>query len=138
MSATSADLQRELIETYAPIEDRQERLALIVDIARNRPPLPAAERSDDNLVRGCQSRVWLIATCDDGVCHFQADGDSPLVNGLVALLCDAYAGCRPPDIVASEPTVLTELGLLRDLSPTRQNGLIAVRAKIKALAAQWV
>lgn len=134
MSVTSQARQRELVETYAPIEDRQERLALIVDAARPRPPLPAADRRDENLVNGCQSRVWLVARPAADRLEFHADGDSPLVNGLVALLCDSYSACTPADIIATEPFVLTELGLLRDLSPTRQNGLVAVRARIKALA----
>ncbi len=137
MPVTSQDRQRELCETYAPIEDRQERLAIIVDGARHRPKGSAGDRRDQDLVAGCQSRVWLTATCQSGLCHFYADGDSPLVNGLVALLCDAYQECAAADVVATEPAVLTELGLLRDLSPTRQNGLAAVRARIKSLAASF-
>lgn len=134
---TVAANQRELIETYAPIEDRQERLALVVDAARHQASLPASARTDDHLVKGCQSRVWVVAEYDQaaGVIRFRADGDSPFVNGLVALLLATYHDASPTDIVASEPTVLNELGLSRDLSPTRQNGLAAVRARIKALAA---
>ena len=132
---TALERQRELIATYEPIPDRRERLALIMETARTQPTLTPAERSPDQLVEGCQSQVWLTATKDEGACHFRSASDSPLVHGLVSLLCCSYEGCTPADVVATEPTVLEELGLWQDLSPTRQNGLQAVRARLKALAA---
>jgi cysteine desulfuration protein SufE len=127
--------QRDLIATYALIADRRERLALVIEAARGAPTLPPAERKDAKLVGGCQSRVWLDGTCRDGGCHFCCASESPLVHGLVSLLCASYEGCTPADVVTTEPTVLEELGLWQDLSPTRQNGLRAVRARLKTLAA---
>lgn len=118
------------------IEDRQERLAAVVDRARTVPRLPETERIDAHLVPGCTSRVWLVGTCDDGGCRFRYDCDSPLVKGLVSLLVDTYDGATPTEIISTEPTALQELGLLRDLSPTRQNGIGAVRQRIVELARQ--
>lgn len=131
---TPAERQRQLIEDFSFIEDRHERLAAVIDRARGTPRLPDHERTAANLVPGCTSQVWLTATCADGRCEFRYDCDSPLVKGLVGLLVDTYAGAAPADVVATEPTVLSELGLLRDLSPTRQNGLAAVRRRIVELA----
>ena len=90
-------------------------------------PLRAEDRIDSNLVRGCVSRVWLAASMDEGRCRFRVDADSPLVRGLVRLMCGIYDRATPAEVAAEEPVVLEELGILRNLSPTRQNGLAAVR-----------
>jgi cysteine desulfuration protein SufE len=131
---TPAERQQQLIETFAVIEDRQERLAAIVDRARTVPRLTGAERVDANLVPGCSSRVWLIGSCPEGRCRFRYDCDSPLVKGLVSVLVDTYDGATPAEIVATKPTALNELGLLHGLSPTRQNGLLEVRRRIVEIA----
>lgn len=129
-----SDTQARLIEDLAFIEDRQERLAAIVDRARRRPPFPESARTEANRVHGCISQVWVTGEVRGGRLHFQFDADSPLVKGLVALLVDLYEAGAPADIVATEPVLLNELGINRDLTPTRQNGLAAVRARIKSLA----
>lgn len=131
---TLAERQRQLIADYALIEDPQERLAAVVDRARGRPPLPAAERTEANRVRGCVSAAWVVGEERAGRCHYRGDADSPLVRGLLALLCDLYDGATPPEVIATEPTLLEELDLARGLSPTRLNGLRSVRARILAHA----
>lgn len=118
------------------IEDAQERLASIVDRARPRLAVSRAEHVDDNRVRGCVSPVWLVREFSGGRCHFRSDAESPMVRGLVALLCDLYSGGTAEDIVATEPVLLEQLGLLRTLSPTRLNGLRSVRATIRDFAAR--
>lgn len=132
---TLAEKQQQLIDDYLIIEDPQERLAAVVDRARRAPPLPKAERTEPNRVRGCVSLAWIAAEVRDGRCHFRSDADSPLVRGLLLLLCDLYSGATPADIVATEPVLLEQLGLARNLSPTRLNGLRSVRAKIREFAA---
>ncbi len=129
-----AQNQAQLIEDLSLIEDKQERLAAVVDRARRRPVFPAASKTDDNRVHGCISQVWVTGELRDGELHFQFDADSPLVKGLVALMVDLYEGGAPADIVATEPVIFEALGISRDLTPTRQNGLAAVRAHIKAIA----
>jgi len=129
-----AEKQRRLIEDYAIIPDSQERLAAVVDRARQRPPLPEAERIESNRVKGCVSQAWLVSELRDGRCIFRSDADSPLVRGLLALLCDFYSGATPAEVAATEPALLEELGLARNLSPTRLNGLRSVRAKIREFA----
>jgi cysteine desulfuration protein SufE len=123
-----------LIDDFAPIDDLQERLSLVVDRARRHPPLPAETRVDAHRVLGCISAVWLTAELRDGRLHFHADADSPLVRGLVVFLADFFNDRPPAEIAASETDPLAALDLLKNLSPTRRNGLTAVRQRIRALA----
>ena len=131
---TLAEKQQQFIDDYTIIDDPQERLAAIVDRARRSPPLPDTERTEDNRVKGCVSLAWVVRETREGRCHFRSDADSPLVRGLLKLLCDFYSGATPADVAATEPALLEELGLARNLSPTRLNGLRSVRAKIRDFA----
>lgn len=131
---TLAEKQQQLIADYAIIDDPQERLAAIVDNARRSPPLADAERTEANRVKGCISQAWIAADLREGHCHFRSDADSPLVRGLLKLLCDFYSGATPGEIAGTEPALLEELGLAQNLSPTRLNGLRSVRAKIREFA----
>jgi cysteine desulfuration protein SufE len=125
------------VEDLAVLEDPQERLGAIVDRAKRLPPLPAAERIDENRVRGCVSVVWLLGAVREGRCQFRSDADSPVVRGLLAVLCDFFSGFPPEAIAASEVDPLETLGIARNLSPTRRNGLNAARLRIRELAATW-
>jgi cysteine desulfuration protein SufE len=131
-----AEKQQRMLADLLLIEDAQERLAAIVDRARPRLAVSRAEHTDANRVPGCVSPVWLVSACAGGVCEFRSDAESPMVRGLVALLCDLYTGGTPADVVATEPVLLEQLGLLRTLSPTRLNGLRSVRAAIRDFAAR--
>ncbi|MBI5770534.1 MAG: SufE family protein [Verrucomicrobia bacterium] len=131
---TLAEKHQHLADTLALIPDPQERLAAVVDRAKKLPAFSPVERTDAHRVRGCVSQVYLIGGLHDGRCHFRADADSPLVRALVALLCDFFSGLTPAEIAATDADPLAELGLTKNLSPTRQNGLAAVRAAIRAFA----
>lgn len=131
---TLAERRTALLEDYGIIENRQERLAAIVDRARKLPALPDSERIEGHRVPGCISQVWVVGDLVDGRCQFRCDADGPLVKGLVAFLCELYSGSTPPEIATDTSDLLAELGLLRDLTPTRQNGLAAVRSRIRAFA----
>ena len=131
---TLAEKQQTLADDLAIIDDLQERLAAIVDRARRQPTLTAADRSEANRIRGCVSLAWVTAEVRDGQCQFRGDADSPLVRGLLFLLCDFYSGAAPADVAATEPALLEALGVSRNLSPTRLNGLRSVRARIRDFA----
>lgn len=132
---TLVEKQQQLVADYLVIPDSQERLAAVVDQARRRPPLPEAERTEANRVPGCVSLAWVAGELRDGRCFFRSDADSPLVRGLLVLLCDFYSDAPPAEVAATDPALLEELGLARNLSPTRLNGLRSVRAKIREFAA---
>jgi cysteine desulfuration protein SufE len=125
---------QQLVEDLAVLDDPQERLALVVDRARRLPPLGPAERTEANRVRGCVSVVWLVGELREGRCHFRCDAESPVVGGLVALLCEFFGGFPPEMIAETSVDPLETLGLLKNLSPTRRNGLTAARNAIKLFA----
>jgi cysteine desulfuration protein SufE len=133
-TVTLAAKLQTFVDDFAPIDDLQERLALVVDRARRYPPLPAETRIDAHRVLGCISAVWLTAELRDGRVHFHADADSPLVRGLVVFLADFFNDSPPAEIAANETDPLAALDLLKNLSPTRRNGLTAVRQRIHTLA----
>ena len=129
-----AEKQQLLVDDLAIIEDPQERLGAVVDRAKRLAPLPEANRTEVHRVHGCISQVWLLGELRDGRCFFRCDADGPLVRGLVAFLCEFFSGATPAEIAASNADPLEALGLMRNLSPTRHNGLAAVRARIRELA----
>lgn len=129
-----ADKQQDLIAKWRVIEDPQERLAAIVARAKKWPSPADEDRTEATRVPGCVSRVWLVGTLENGRCRFRMDADSPLVKGLVALLCELYDGEAPDEIMSVEPNLFDSLGLTRQLSATRLNGLASVRLAIRAFA----
>jgi cysteine desulfuration protein SufE len=131
---TVAEKQRALIDDLSIVDDRHERLSLVVERSRRLPHLAAADKTDATRVTGCISPVWLTGELRDGRLALRFDAESPMVKALVALMIELYDGSTPAEIVTTEPTLFDELGLSRDLSPTRRNGLAAVRARIKLLA----
>lgn len=124
----------ELADELAAIDDVHERLSLIVDRSRRTPPLPPEERTEANRVRGCVSIVWLVSEHREGRCHFRGDAESPVVRGLVLFLCEFFSELPPSVVAAAEVDPLDALGLAHNLSPTRSNGLAAVRQTIRAFA----
>lgn len=130
---TVQEKQAGLVEDLRIIEDVQERLGAVVSRAAKRS-LPPEQRVDANRVPGCVSNVWLAPEVSDGRCHFAFDADSPMVKGLVGLLCEVYEGGTPADVAATEPGLWEPLRFHKLLSPTRLNGLAAVRARIKSFA----
>jgi cysteine desulfuration protein SufE len=126
--------QRQLIAKYRVIEDAHERLAAITTRGRKWPAPSDEQRTDEYRVQGCVSPVWLVASMKDGRCRFRVGAESSLVLGLAALLCELYDGESPEEVAAVEPELLHELGLERQLSPTRLNGLANVRRVIREFA----
>ncbi len=130
-----AEKQLDLVERYNLIPDPQERL-MAVSGHRCEVGLPdEKDKVDSNLVPGCQSRVWLIASCEGGKLTISLDSDSSLVKGLARLIADVYQGVAPAAAAAYETDLLQQLNILATLSPTRQNGLANVIAAIRRQAA---
>jgi cysteine desulfuration protein SufE len=128
--------QTELIDDLNLIEDAHERLSALTSyMARTR--LPEELKTDDLIVAGCISRVWVHGELRNGLTHFRCAADSPMVAGLIALLCDLYSAAAPVEVVEIEPEIWQRCGFVKLLSPTRLNGLAAVRARLKELASGW-
>jgi cysteine desulfuration protein SufE len=130
---TVAQNQQRLIEAYQVIPDAQERLSIVIARQGSLPLVPEAERTESTLIHGCQSLVWLTGRVQEDRLHLQLFSEAPLVRGLVLILAEEYHSALVQDVLATEPRVLSELGLTRHLSPTRLAGLAAVRARIRAL-----
>ena len=122
-----------LIEDLNGIHDGHERLGALSSFIP-RVALPAEEKRDDMLVPGCVSRVWVKGTIENGVTRFRCAADSPMVLGLVALLCTLYTDAEPDEVAAVEPRIWEACGFTKLLSPTRLNGLAAVRGRIREIA----
>lgn len=131
---TLAEKERILAEQLLAIPDRQERLGVLVDRARRAPPLGASERTPAHRVEGCSSAVWLITEVKGGVFHVRGDAEAPVVKGFVHLLCQLYDGTTPAEIAATDTHLLETIELLQELSPTRRNGLLAIRARLRRIA----
>ena len=123
-----------MVARLAIIEDPQERLSALISRGKKWPAPDQAYLTEPYRVRGGQSRVWLVPTGDEGKCHFRMECDSPMVKGLVALLCELYHGGTPAEVRELEPTLIEDLGFSRMISPTRLNGLAAVRTRIREFA----
>lgn len=127
--------QQELISEFSLLVEWMEKYEYIIELGRELPSLAEMEKSDDLLIRGCQSRVWLKSSCSaDGLLHFQGDSDAVITKGLVALMIRVYDGQRAEDILKNEPHFIRDIGLQQHLSPTRSNGLASMVAKIRDYA----
>ena len=133
---TIDSIQNDIIDEFSLFDDWQERYRHLIDLGRKLPPYPDIFRTDEHLVRGCQSRVWLHERYEDGLLHFDAASDALIVSGLVALLLRLFSGQPPADILKAEPHFVQAIGLSEHLSPNRSNGLFAMIRTMKAMAAQ--
>lgn len=125
-----------LAAELSPIRNSQERIAWLVERARQRPQLPGDLRVDKHRVEGCLSKLWLVPEFREGRCWFRCDSDSQVVKAVAALLCDFYSGEAGPEITSHPPDFLRELGITQHLTPNRRNGLSRVWDRIRSFAEQ--
>ena len=133
---TIDQLQDEIIEEFEGLDDWMDRYAVIIDLGNTLDDMPEELKTPDNLIDGCQSRVWIYPTLDeDGKLWFQADSDALIVKGIVAMLLRALNGHTPQEILDSDLHFIQAIGLQEHLSPTRSNGLVAMVKRIRTIAA---
>ena len=131
---TINDLQDEIIDEFEGIDDWMDRYAYIIELGNAMPPLDERYKTSDNLIDGCQSRVWLQADYSDGVVNFQADSDALIVKGIVSLVVRVLSGHTPQEILDADLYFIERIGLRDHLSPTRSNGLLAMVKHARAYA----
>ena len=135
MSKSIEELQNELIEQFEPFDDWMDRYQLIIEMGDELPQITEQEKKDENLIEGCQSRVWIVCEAhDDGTLHFRADSDALIVKGIAAMLLKIYDGQTPSAILNSPLFFIERLNLTGHLSPTRSNGLSSMIQRIKTYA----
>ena len=133
---TLDDKQRSLVKTLAQLPTVADRLAWLIEQARQRPLLPVDERIDVNRVEGCLARLWLVAEFRNNRCHFRCDSDSLLVKAVAGLLCDFYSDESPDEILGHTPEFLGKLGINQHISPTRRNAFSSAWQRIAGFAKQ--
>ena len=132
--STIQEIQDEIIAEFNDFDDWLDRYQLLIDLGSEQEPLPEEYKTDNNLIEGCQSRVWLQADYTDGKVHFRAESDAMIVKGIVSLLMKVYSGHTPDEILGCEPYFVEAIGLKEHLSPTRSNGLLAMIKQMKLYA----
>lgn len=123
-----------IIEEFSELDDWMDRYQLLIDLGTEQEPLPEQYKTEENLIDGCQSRVWLQADYEDGRLHFRAESDALIVKGIVALLIRVLDHQTPADILAADLYFIDRIGLHEHLSPTRSNGLAAMVKQMHAYA----
>ena len=132
--STIQEIQDEIIAEFNDFDDWLDRYQLLIDLGSEQEPLPEEYKTDNNLIEGCQSRVWLQADYTDGKVFFCAESDAMIVKGIVSLLIRVYSGHTPDEILGCEPYFVEAIGLKEHLSPTRSNGLLAMIKQMKLYA----
>ena len=131
---TINELQDEVIEEFSDFDDWMDKYQLLIDLGNEQEPLAPAYKNDQNLIDGCQSRVWLQADLVDGKVEFQAESDALIVKGIIALLIKVVSGHTPDEILENELYFIEAIGLKDHLSPTRSNGLLAMVKQMRMYA----
>ena len=131
---TLDEKQQEIIDTFSAFDDWMDRYQYLVDLGNALAPLPEADKTDQNLIQGCQSRVWLAADYTDGRITFRGESNAVIVKGIVALLIEVLSGATPDEILASDLHFIDQIGLKEHLSPTRSNGLLAMIKQMRLYA----
>lgn len=131
---TINDIQDELIEEFNQFDDWMDRYSLLIDMGNQLEPFPEADRTEQNLIDGCQSKVWFTAQLQDGLVIYRGDSDALLVKGIVALLIRVLSGQKARDIADADLYFIDRIGLREHLSPTRSNGVVAMLRQMRLYA----
>ena len=131
---TIKEIQEEIIEEFNLFDDWMERYEYLIEIGRSLPIIDEQYKLDENIIKGCQSKVWLYSEMNHTKIDFTADSDAILTKGLVALLLRVFSNQTPEDILKADTLFIDEIGLKEHLSPTRANGLVSMLKQIKLYA----
>ncbi len=128
------ELSAEVIDEFSVFGEWLDKYEYIIELGKALPVIDEKDKVDENLINGCQSRVWLSCENRDGRLWFKADSDAIITKGIISLLIRVYNGQKPAEIAASDFSFIEEIGLKENLSPTRANGLVSMIKQIKIYA----
>ena len=131
---TIKEIQEEIIDEFSMFDDWMDRYEYIIELGKSLPIINEEYKLDENLIKGCQSKVWLFSELENDTVKYTADSDAILTKGIAALLLRVYSGQKPEDILTAETKFIDEIGLKEHLSPTRANGLVSMVKQIKMYA----
>lgn len=139
-SNTIAAREAEIVEAFSLLDSWEEKYEYIIELGKQLPPLDAKYKLEENIIKGCQSTVWLVANFENGKVNFKADSDAVIVKGLVSLLIKVLSGLTPDEILQAKLGFLQDIGMMSHLAQTRSNGLRAMIQQMKnyALAFQSI
>ena len=135
---TLQEQQAEVVEDFSMYDEWLDKYEYLIDLGRRLEPFPEELKTDDRLIKGCQSRVWLDTREEDGRLYFRADSDAIITKGIISLLIGVYSGATPEEIVEDDFGFVGEIGLRENLSPTRAGGLASMIDTLKKTAAAYV
>ncbi|MGQ1911597.1 SufE family protein [Marinifilum sp. RC60d5] len=128
---TINEIQEEIIEEFSGFDDWMDKYAYLIELGTELSGLDKEHQTDNNLIKGCQSKVWFNASLDNGIVKLEADSDAIIVKGIAALLIRVFNNQSPEDIMNADLKFIDEIGLKQHLSPTRSNGLVSMVKQIK-------
>lgn len=128
------EAENEVVDTFSMYDEWLDKYEYLIDLGKNLEAYPEECKTEDKLIKGCQSRVWLDYKVQDGMIYFKADSDAIITKGIISLLISVYSGRTPEEIASSDFGFIEKIGLKENLSPTRANGLASMIATIKAVA----
>ena len=131
---TIKEIQNEIVDEFSMFDDWMQRYEYIIELGKNLPLIKEESKTDDNLIKGCQSKVWLQGEENDDRIVFTADSDAILTKGIIAILIRAFSNQKAADILNADVDFIDEIGLKEHLSPTRANGLVSMIKNIKMYA----
>ena len=126
--------QQQIIDEFSIFTDWMDKYEYLIELGKDLEPMPESEKTEDNLIKGCQSQVWLTASCNNGVITFKADSDAIITKGIIALLIKVLSGLSPKEIIDADLHFVDAIGLRENLSPTRSNGIVSMIKQIKMYA----
>ena len=131
---TIEEVQNDIIDEFSMFEDWEERYQYMIDLGKTLPLIEDQYKTDDNIIKGCQSRVWVHANMVDDKINFTADSDAIITKGIIAILIRVFSNQHPKDIIEANTDFIDEIGLKEHLSPTRANGLVSMIKQLKLYA----
>ena len=135
---TIREIQQQIIDEFAVFSDWMDKYEYLIELGKSLPIIEESGKCDANLIKGCQSRVWLEAEYRDEKLWFRADSDAIITKGIISLLIKVFSGRTPQEILDADTNFINEIGLQDNLSPTRANGLLSMINKIKSYALAYV
>lgn len=136
MDKSLQDIENEVVDEFSMFDEWLDKYEYLIELGKSLKDYPETAKTDDRLIKGCQSRVWLDYKVEDGKIYFNADSDAIITKGIISLLIRIYSGRNPEEILSSDFSVVDRIGLKENLSPTRANGLVSMIGKIREIAAE--
>lgn len=134
---TIKEIEQQIIEEFSVFDNWMDKYQYIIDLGKSMPVIQESAKTEENLIKGCQSRVWLDCREEEGRLYFSADSDAIITKGIISLLIRVYDGHTPEEIIESEIEFIDTIGLRSNLSPTRANGLVSMLKQIKLYAVAY-